>query len=319
MCVGETIVKSKAITMKKLNAVLFAILCVGLLNAQDISVSIELSYSDDGTIEGYPEGFSTWKIFAVLPAEDDFLSSVYATFDSEPMTITTSTNQIWNSQFGGVSSSTVNSAIWDLYPVAAYDSYITIGQVDMSGEGPVTYVVIAPTTTAIDDSFGLGGTVEDYLAPNLYVTDGAWFNLTGDPDGEAGPDLKVLIAQVTTNGDIEVCMSFQIFEGGQSGNTTFYDQFCDAQLSPVSVSEFDGHGQVSIGPNPMTHQTVVNLNGQNVSLIEVRDLRGKIVQAIAVNSQTVVLDRQGMKSGFYLIQMIDDKGSILESQRLIVQ
>lgn len=305
--------------MKKIYTLMLAMACSAFMFAQDVDVSIELVYTDDGTVEGYPAGFSTWKIYAVLPAADDFLSSVYATFDSAPATITTSTNQIWNSAQGGVSALTINPAIWEVFPAAQYDSYVTIGQEDMTGEGPVTYISISPSVTAFDDSFGVNGNLDEYLAPNLTIVDGAWFNIIGDPDGEAGDDLKVLIAQVTTDGDIEVCMNFQVFLGGENGEMTVYDEYCDMQLSPLSIGEIEKQNIASIAPNPMNEQTVINFNGLDVALIQVRDLSGKIVEVIPANMASVTLDRKEMNSGLYLIQMIDSHGGILECQRLVVR
>lgn len=304
--------------MNKLYTLCLAFLCAGMMNAQEVGVSVELVYSDDGTVADYPTGFSTWRIYAVLPDATDFLSSVYATYASAPLTITTSTDQIWNSELGGVSTLTVNSAIYDLYPVAEYDSFITIGQEDMNGVGPVTHISLAPSTSVIDDSFGVIGT-GDYIAPNLSMIDGAWFNLMDDPDGVAGADLKVLVAQVTTNGDIEVCMNFQVFTGGQNGNLTFYDEYCDAQLSPLSISEFEVPNQMTVTPNPMVEQVKVDLNGMNAKYIYVRDVQGKTVQTVAVNSQVEIINRNGMHPGFYLLQVADNTGTILESQRLIVK
>ena len=305
--------------MNKFHALFLAVLCTSITMAQDVSVSIEMVYSDDGTVEGYPEGFSTWKIYAILPAADDFLSSVYATFDSDPLTITTSTNQIWNSAHGGVSAMTMNSSVWDVLPVTQYDSYVTIGQEHMNAEGAVTYLTLSPSFTVIDESFGSNGEMEEYIAPNLYIEDGAWFNLIDDPDGVAGDDMKVLIAQVTTDGDIEVCMNFQIFAGGQNLDMTFYDDYCDMQLSPLSVSEIEQQNVVTIAPNPMNDQTVINFNGLDASRVNVRDLSGKIIQSVPVNATSTALSRTEMSTGIYLVQVINTKGAILESQRLIVR
>ena len=304
--------------MIKFYTLCLAFACIGMMNAQEVGVSVELVYSDDGTVTDYPAGFSTWRIYAVLPDESDFLSSVYATFDSAPLTITTSTNQIWNSEFGAVSSVGINSAVFDLYPASEYDSFITIGQEDMTGEGPVTYIALSPSSTVIDDSFGVIG-LEDYMAPNLYLVDGAWFNLIDDPDGVAGGDLKVLVAQVTTDGDIEVCMNFQVFTGGQNGDLTYYDDYCATSGSPLSISEFEVPNQMTVIPNPMVEQVKVDLNGLNVKYIYVRDVQGKIVQTIAVNSQFETIKRNGMHPGFYLIQLVGSRGTILESQGLIVK
>ena len=305
--------------MNKFRALFLAVFCTSITMAQEVSVSIELDYSDDGTVEGYPEGFSTWKIYAVLPAADDFLSSVFASSDGAPLTITTSTNQIWNSAYGGVSAMNINSSIWDVMPVAQYDSYVTIGQEDMNAVGAVTYLTLFPSFTVIDETFGSNGELEEYVAPNLYIEDGMWFNLIDDPDGVAGDDLKILIAQVTTDGDIEVCVSFQIFAGGQNQEGTYYDDYCGMQLNPLSVSDVEQQNVVAIAPNPMNDQTVINFNGLDASCVNVRDLSGKIVQSVPANATSAILDRNELSTGIYLIQVINTKGAILESQRLIVR
>ena len=53
---------------------------------------------------------------------------------------------------------------------------------------------------------------------------GAWYALNGDANGIAGEDLRVLIGQFTTNGDISGQIYCQVFINGD-GMTEFRDTF----------------------------------------------------------------------------------------------
>lgn len=305
--------------MRKIYTLITALLLTCTFSAQEVGVSIELVYADDGSMANFPEGYSTWHIYAVLPGTDDFLSGVYAAMGEDPLSIET-TGLIWNSGVGSTSGANINPVLYDDYPELQYDSWITVGESEMGGTGEVQYISLLPTFSAFEDTFGVGdGT--DFTTGDFYLEDGMWFNIIGDPDGTAGDDNKVLIAQVTTNGDISVCMNFQVFEGGMNGDLTFYDQYCGSELNPIptTVESTQGHMEASISPNPMNEMTQISLNGLNADRIEVRDISGKLVSTLNVNSQNEMLHRGNLNTGFYLVQILDKKGVISESHRLVVQ
>ena len=68
--------------MKRLFSFVGAMGTVLLASAQLTSISIEPIITHDGSIEGVPAGYTTYRIYANLTNEYDFVSAVYG--DSGP-------------------------------------------------------------------------------------------------------------------------------------------------------------------------------------------------------------------------------------------
>jgi hypothetical protein len=303
--------------MKKLYTLFLALLAILTVNAQLATVSIDLVYSDDGTIEGYPEGFNTWRIYAHFDGEDDFLSGVYALFDGQPLTLGSSTNQIWNSAFGGVTRDDINDVIVQQFPAVAYDSYIALGS-GSNAPGSVQYLATAPLSV-FTDHLHVSGT-EDEFDTNLIIEDGIWFNLMGDVDAVAsGAENEVLIAQITTDGDIDVCLNFQVFPGGQAGSLALYDNFCETAQAPVGLEEV-AEVDFQMSPNPATNYTIVSyLNDGSIGgQVEVLDLSGRVVWTAKMNNARTVIDVSTFAEGLYLVRLKDQQGNAIRVEKLLV-
>ncbi|MCB0760191.1 MAG: T9SS type A sorting domain-containing protein [Flavobacteriales bacterium] len=293
---------------------LFALFAM-FANAQVSGVSIQLYYSDDGTVDGYPEGFNTWRVYVHFESADDYLSAVYASTESVPLTIGSSTDQIWNSALGGITRDDITDAMISVAPVVEYDSYVAVGATSTGNE--VSFISSQPAFNLIDDAFGAGST--DELDENLYMVDGIWFNLPYDDDSFAsGNDNSVLIAQITTDGDVEVCVNFQVFPGGQSGSLTIYDDYCETAQAPVSVEEVSAQGQMVIFPNPAqtTTQITVPSNGQ---FVQISDLSGRLVSQYRVVGSTQSVDLADFTDGLYFVRVFDQAGQVIETQKLILE
>jgi hypothetical protein len=312
--------------MKKLYFFTLALLMASQAFAQDVSVSVELVYSDDGTISGYPEGYSTWRVYALLTNDDDFLSAVYAIENEPALQITTSTNHIWNAALGGVAASDVFEALYSNFPSLEYDSWIAIGSDsnESNQDYEVEHITTAPSSTVLDDAFSSSSSTEDEIDGNVEMIDGAWFHLNPDADGVAsGADNRVLIAQVTTDGDISVCMNFQVFLHGMSGDMVSYDNYCQEQLNPSSIAENRGADKIAYTLNPNPSSSVSQLaavNGKLPSGVIVRDMMGKVVSVIAANGlDTTTLDVSDFGAGMYFVQPVDKNGAVLTTLRWVVQ
>lgn len=109
-----------------------------------------------------------YSIHAHFEGADDFLSGVHAFLDEQPLTLGSSTNQIWNSAFGGVTRNDINDIIIQQIPAVAYDSDIAIGS-DSDAPGSVQYLAIEPSTV-FQDQLHVSGT-EDEFDTNLIIED----------------------------------------------------------------------------------------------------------------------------------------------------
>ena len=113
-----------------------------------------------------------------------------------------------------------------VYPDLAYDSWVTIGleSAPNAGIGEATVATVQsadnPWQTAFDQGGGAAG-------GNIAIDDGiggAWYALNGDANGVAGDDLKVLVGQLTTTGELSGQFYIQAFIEGV-GSSEFRDTF----------------------------------------------------------------------------------------------
>ncbi len=211
------------------------VMSFGTLNAQLVSVFHEVAYTDDSSIAGYPAGFTTYRIYASMTDPTDFLSSVYAATNDQLM-IGSSTNTIWNSNFGTADGGTANPAFWAAFPEAQWDSYYTVGRASSVDPGGAINVAESNPGTALADGFTAGPAAPE-LDGNVTVIDGAWFALNGDANGlGTGLDNRVLLAQITTDGTLEYNLNIQMFPLGVGANQEQYVGDCNT----VDGTDIDG-------------------------------------------------------------------------------
>lgn len=300
--------------MKKLYTLCtaFAVLLSFNSHAQLDDVSLEIYYTDDGTVAGYPAGHTTWRLYAHLEGSNDFVSGVYAVADTPALQITSSTGQIWNAGTGGTVGSDINPAVIDVEPLTEYDSFVTIGQSESNGTGAVDAISTVPSLTEFTNSFNTTP-----YGPNLNVTDGIWFNLFGDPDAlPVGPDNSVLIAQVTTDGDIEMCLNFQIFVDNDQ-TLVMYDDYCASAQSPLSVAEGD-ITPLTISPNPMQDEARINFPSADSWNLEIFSITGQLVRSEQLHGvSNYVLQKNELPQGMYFIRAND--GTKTYGTQLIIE
>jgi len=175
-------------------------------------VTVEMETVAEHT-DGDLAGMSTYRIYAVLPQEGDFLSSISGegAFSTQ---IRTSTS-FYQHPLGASTPNFINPALFGGYPELEYDSYMTIGlnqQPDLgAGEGVIN---IAGNW---GNDFENGG---DVVLNGEFG--GAWFALNGDANGFAGADRRVLVAQVTTDGAVNGQIFAQVFPQGDGANAQLF-------------------------------------------------------------------------------------------------
>ena len=178
-------------------------------------------------------GYSTYQLFIETVNPTDFLSSVSG--DATNPTYVETTENFYHAALGAGVPNGINSLLFPVYPDLAYDSWVTIGLSGVPnaaiGEANVSTVQSTdnPWFTNFDPGAGLPG-------GNIAIDDGiggAWFALNGDANGVAGDDLKVLVGQFTTTGELSGQMYIQVFIEGDGANE-FRDTFYFGSSAPVS-------------------------------------------------------------------------------------
>lgn len=156
-------------------------------------------------------GFTTYRIWAELADPTDFVSSINAIAGCHPIDIST-TGDFWNSAWSsGVTTTGINPAFIPVFPGLAYDSWVTIGSEDSSdpNSSGIGQIWTDPAN-ALDASFGQAN------GSSFNAADGAWYTTSNSGFPTVGTD--VLLAQITTNGDLSYHLNVQIFDEGDGVN-----------------------------------------------------------------------------------------------------
>lgn len=161
------------------------------------------------------EGYTTYRIYALCENSDDFVSAVAG--DNENPTFIHTTTSFFQHEAGGVLGESSNPLVFPFIPEVEFDSWVTIGLEEASqnsaGESGVSILE------------GLDPWVEPFEAGgSLNITDelgGVWYVLNGASNGVAGDDMRVLLGQFTTDGNLDGQLYVQFFEHGDGLNNGF--------------------------------------------------------------------------------------------------
>ena len=175
--------------------------------------------------EGELSGMVTSRLYVGLSNPDDRVVSCSG--DDENVLIINSTSEPawWNDpQYDfAVPRSTVNGVAvginpgqFESNPNLQFDSWVTIGSEDISG-ATVPALLSSPDNTVFDSFRANEGYSINTIADEVGI---GWFALplSGNIEDVAGEDLKVLIAQFTTPGQISGQLQIQIFLNGNNQN-----------------------------------------------------------------------------------------------------
>lgn len=142
----------------------------------------------------------TFRIYADMESGDR-LDAVYGDGDNALII----NGSFYQNAFGGNTSAAINPALYAVFPSLEYDSWVTIGLEDMTGN--------ALADIGIDwSSFEGGG--------GISTSDGAWYVTPDDAQGEA-VDGRVLIAQLTVMGDLLAWSGYVNLQGKLGDGSTW--------------------------------------------------------------------------------------------------
>ncbi len=177
-------------------------------------LELELVATHDGSIDGLDADMSTYRVYVTTASPTDFVSSISG--DVQVATSLTTTTEFFQSEFGAISPDAINTLFYSVVPSLEYDSWLTIGidEAPQGQESAITFV------EAPDDNW-----MSEFEAGENLVIDsffgGSWFTLSNASNGVAGDDQRVLVAQLTTSGQVEGQLYAQIFPNGDSSQDTY--------------------------------------------------------------------------------------------------
>ena len=145
----------------------------------------------------------TYRLYAHLPFATDELISVFGYINpttSAPW-VMQSTAPFYQDPFGGNFASAINPMFFSFFPNLQYDSWLTLGPASSLDVGTVSNVGMDSYLT----SFAAGGgfNINTELGGALYILPGSVASAV------AGPDNRVLVAQLTSTGVMNVTLNFQ--------------------------------------------------------------------------------------------------------------
>lgn len=177
-------------------------------------LELELVETQDGSVAGLSAGLSTYRVYVTTPTVNDFVSSVSGD-ENHPSFLQTSTS-FYQDAFGGITPDNINPLFFTVVPSLNYDSWLTIGIDGVAGDGESAITVVQAADDNWVNTFNAGGNLEI----NSFFG-GSWFALITSNNGFAGEDKRVLVAQLTTDGDVSGQLYVQVFPNGEQAQDTY--------------------------------------------------------------------------------------------------
>ena len=195
-----------------------------VFQTDDYRIDIDTVAEDIGMLaDADLSGYTCYRLFVTTGSPDDQLSAVFGNIDA-PAALLTTGGFFQSFPIGDVTASGIVPAVWPSFPSNQYDSFVTIG-LDQpadaaNGEGDVLTVQSSaqPWQPVFEPGNGLNGSGFELND----MTGGTWFTQASYSNGIAGPDQRILIAQLTTDGTLSGNLNVQIFLEGDNQFGTVY-------------------------------------------------------------------------------------------------
>jgi len=171
--------------------------------------------------EGDLAGQTTYAVYLTTPNAEDVVTS-FTGNDAFALSLATTTS-FFQVDGQGVTPENLSASMIAMLPNSAYDSYVTIGLTGPAGDGEAN-IGLAPGTWDNDFEAGNSFVVNDAVGSG-------WYTLPSATNAVAGPDHRVLMAQLTTDGKISGSFTAQVFPMGDNVNDervdiSFLDGVC---------------------------------------------------------------------------------------------
>ena len=153
---------------------------------------------------------ATYRVYLTVPNNADQVTS-FTGNDEFPLSLATTTS-FYQNVFGGVTPNDISTDAVSLVPeLGMVDSWVTVGisEEPSAGEGSIG-IIPGAWSEAFEASNSFN--VNDAIGSGWYVIPPT------APNGQAGDDNKVLIAQLTTDGVLSGSFRTQVFPNGDQVN-----------------------------------------------------------------------------------------------------
>ena len=165
-------------------------------SAEGYGMSLELVAEH---LDGELAGMETYRVYLDLASASDVVTSISGS-EEFALELNTTTS-FYQHPLGAATPSMLSDMALDAVPALAFDSYITIGVDGPAGAGEQNASFI-PTIPG----GAIGSWPEEFEAGNNLVINSAlgsgWYVTPDASNGVAGDDQRILIAQLTTDGDL---------------------------------------------------------------------------------------------------------------------
>lgn len=177
-------------------------------------LELELVANHDGSTPGLAAGLNTYRVYVTTPSADDFVSSVSG--DSNVPAYLNTTTSFYQDPFGSISPDNINPLFFTVVPSLAYDSWLTIGieSQPQGGQSGITFVQAPGDNWQNQFNAGNNLNIDSFFG-------GSWFALITASNGYAGDDQRVLVAQLTTSGEVTGQLYVQVFPNGDQSQDTY--------------------------------------------------------------------------------------------------
>ena len=180
------------------------------------SLTVESFVEHEGIVGSVDfTGYTTYRVYLEMQNEADFLSCISGEAEN-PMILNSTSSPAWynDEAFGAEVGAWVNSDVLSFFPELAYDSWLTLGSTQ-SSEGVEVNVAVGEIDLLQEFGSGENVYVNDETGTAVYTLFPCDQNDLGSCDfahgAFAGDDLRVLVGQFTTQGEITGQMQVQVF------------------------------------------------------------------------------------------------------------
>lgn len=192
----------------------FFLISPQLLFSQDNECYFEYQVEVVEDLPGFlgEEGYVTYRFYIGNLSPTDRISALYGVnIDEGEDILLRSTTEIFQHPNGGYSSNQLNCALFETFPLLEFDSYVTLGMSTNCDAGSYLVLVLDPLDALATFESG----------DSLFIEDGLLFAV-GDVENSFGDENdRILLAQVTTQGIVSVCLNTDMFPDGNGDNQVF--------------------------------------------------------------------------------------------------
>ena len=168
--------------------------------------------------EGIGEDMVVYRLYAHLENPEGYVRGMIGTNECSPLSFGTTTT-FYNNIMGDVIANPSIFLPVEIFPLAQYDSYLTLGLNETNSTLNGIQSALNPT-----DSLALANSFALEQGSSFYIEDGGIIidPLELDPVGFPDENGRVMLAQLTTDGIVSYQVNLEVFLDGDPENTVFY-------------------------------------------------------------------------------------------------